>query len=52
LIRVLEEADAVMDIWGIAFADSLGSNSFLIRLTDVCTFGWPNDSASRDKVYR
>jgi len=38
LIRVLEEADAVMDIWGIAFADSLGSNSFLIRLTDGLHF--------------
>ncbi|MBN1542349.1 polysaccharide pyruvyl transferase family protein [candidate division KSB1 bacterium] len=34
LIRVLEEADAVIDIWGILFADSLGLNMAIVRLTD------------------
>lgn len=30
-VQALAEADVVIDIWGIAFADSLGSNSFRAR---------------------
>jgi len=34
LLQAIREADIVIDIWGIAFTDSLGANSFYPRLVD------------------
>jgi len=34
LLHVLHEADVIVDIWGIALTDSLGSNSFYARLIE------------------
>jgi colanic acid/amylovoran biosynthesis protein len=33
-LNTFREADIIIDVWGIAFADSLGSNSFACRLRD------------------
>ena len=37
-IRVLAEADVIIDIWGIIFADSIGSNMFSNRMFEGFRF--------------
>ena len=38
IINAIKNSDMLIDIWGISFADSLGTNSFLKRFTDGLHF--------------